>query len=228
MKLSLREPRGVLLLVAACLVLLLGAQRLAVATAPHATEAQLAASVGRSGFAFLGGARRFAAAVLWNRLDPQYHDYYEGFSLVDQTYMLPTIRMVTVLDPQFEQAYYIGAWVVKAAVSYEDGLSFARAGTEANPRSGLLKTNLAQILFAEDAQANRSEIEELAESILTDDLVWMDDEAIYEGVVTARTVFDAYGRTEEARGLDAVLERMREAGADTGDHDHDGDGTQDH
>jgi hypothetical protein len=221
------DIRRIALTVAVCTVVLLGVQRLAVPLRDAGTL-ELGTSVGRTGFAYIGGVRRFAAAVLWNRLDPQFHEYYSGTSLSEQTYMLPTIRMVTALDPQFEQAYYIGSWMVKEAVSAEEGLAFARRGLAANPRSGLLHTNLIQILFSEDKDAHRPEIEALTQSVLTEDLTWMDDEAIYEGLSTARNVLDSYGRTEEARRLDDALTRMRESGVDIGDHDHDGDGIQDH
>ncbi len=209
-------------------VLLFSAQALAVTAAPQDAGVGATSSVGRTGFAYLGGLRRFVAAVLWNRLDPQFHEYYEGIPLAKQTYMMPTLNMVTVLDPQFEQAYYLASWLARISVSEEEGLAIARRGLEANPRSGLLTSNLAQLLYIEDAQANQAQIEPLIDEIMSDTLTWMDEEALYEGVIVARDALAKYGRLEDSARLDQVLERMREAGAGAGDHDHDGDGVQDH
>lgn len=91
--------------------------------------------LGRSTFAYMGGLRTFAAAVLWNRLDPQFHEYY-GESLEDAAFMLPTFRLVTWLDPQFIDAYWVAPWILRREDDAEEALAFACEGTEKNPESG--------------------------------------------------------------------------------------------
>lgn len=218
----------VLLVAALCVLLIFGGQALGSASAPPAGS-EAAASVGRAGFAYIGGLRRFAAAVLWNRLDPLSHEYYEGESLSKQTFMMPTFNMVTILDPQFEQAYYLASWVAHSQVSEEYGLEVAREGLERNPRSGMLTMNLAQLLFIQDADGNRAEVMSLVERIMTDtELVWLDDETTYEALVVARDAFSHYGDPATSARIEQALERLRSEGFGAGDHDHDGDGEQDH
>ncbi|PKQ29104.1 MAG: hypothetical protein CVT60_07060, partial [Actinobacteria bacterium HGW-Actinobacteria-10] len=85
-----------------------GADRMAVGTSP--VETGLA--VGRATFAYLSGLRIFAAQVLWNRIEPLFHEYYEAVPLREQLYMLPTLNAVNMLDPQFQQPYYIAPWIL--------------------------------------------------------------------------------------------------------------------
>ncbi len=59
-------------------VVLLLSQGLATATAPPDGLASTGRVLGQTGFAFLGGLRTFAAAVLWNRIEPVFHEYYQG------------------------------------------------------------------------------------------------------------------------------------------------------
>ena len=51
-------------------VVLLLSQGLATVTAPPGGLASTGRVLGQTGFAFLGGLRTFAAAVLWNRIEP--------------------------------------------------------------------------------------------------------------------------------------------------------------
>ena len=100
------------LVVAVLLVALLGAQALAGCSAPPASHGRsTGATLGRTGFEYLGGLRKFAAAALWNRLDPQFHEYGNGKSIDERLEFLPTMRIVQMLDPQFEQTYYVSAFI---------------------------------------------------------------------------------------------------------------------
>lgn len=211
-----------------CLVLALGAQGVAATTRSPEPSGAATAAIGRAGFAYLGGLRRFAAAVLWNRLDPQSHEYYAETPFSKQTHMMPTFRMVTLLDPQFEQAYYLASWLARENISREEGISIARDGLAENPDSGMLVTNLVQLLFIEDARVNKPEVEALVARILGGELQWLDDETYFEGLAVSRDALGAYGRTAEAAAVTAEMERLRESGVGAGDHDHDSDGEQDH
>lgn len=225
------DRRRTLTVVAVLVAVLLVSQALGALTAPPATAtgaAGTAEGVGRAGFAYLGGLRRFAAAVLWNRLEPQFHGYYEGIPLTEQDYIIPTLALVQALDPQFERAYFLSSWFIYRRIGEAQGIDVARRGLEANPRSGLLKANLAQLLFLQDAQKNLPDALELANSALTPETVWSDNEDRFEGYAVFRDIYRAAGQEGVAADLEAIMERMQADGIGEGDHDHDGDGEQDH
>lgn len=218
-----------ILVVVLLLGVLLGSQVLAAVAAPATAERTgTGQAVGKAAFAYLGGLRTFGAAVLWNRLDPQFHEYYESGSIADLDYMVPTLAVVQALDPQFTQAYYISSYIVAKKEGYRAGIEVARAGVKNNPRSGLMRTNLAQLLYLEDPAKNEAEMLEQAKVALSDQAQWKDDEELYEGYVVFRDVMRKAGKNKIADVLDEQIEHLREEGAGEGDHDHDGDGKQDH
>lgn len=214
--------------VLALLVLLLASQALAQASAPPSGTSSAGRSIGRTGFAYLGGLRTFGAAVLWNRIDPLLHEYYNGAPLGEQTYMMPTMWLVTTLDPQFEQAYYVASWIAFERLTHGEGIAIARSGVSNNPKSGLLRANLVQLLFIEGLSANRAEIEGNLDLILGTTLEWADEDEYYEGLAITVEPLKAVGRTELAEEVQQGLDEMRDKGVGAGDHDHDGDGVQDH
>lgn len=216
------------LVIGACLVALVTAQFAAGAVAPESGVSSTGRAMGRAGFAYLSGLRTFAAAVLWNRIDPQYHDYYSKLPAADQAFMVPTIRLVVALDPQFAEAYYVSSWVVRKRVGDEAGIELARDGVANNPQSGILRASLVQLLAIQDPNRNSSEILSSVEALLSDGMVWRDDDDLFEGLAVARFAYVSLDMPEEASRIQAVLDRMKEAGVGSGDHDHDGDGEQDH
>ena len=216
----------VLAVVALMLVVVLIGQSMTDAWAP--TETDTGRSIGRAGFAYLTGVRTFIAAVLWNRLDPQYHEYYGDRGLADQTQMMPTIRMVTLLDPQFFDAYYVAAWILVQRGELENGLALAKLGVANNPRSGLLRTSYAQILrfHGEDLPA----AVEQADIALTD-ADWQDLFEKHDSYAVLKEIYNAAGQTAKAQYVDAEIARIDEQLGDAlppGAHDHDGDGKPDH
>jgi len=223
---ALNTRRTVLLAVLLIVALLL-AQGLAAATAPAEGLASTGKVLGQTGFAYLGGLRTFAAAVLWNRIEPVFHEYYGGVPLEEQTYMIPTLRLVVALNPQFAQAYYISSYMVYAH-SPKEGIALAREGLANNPESGILHANLAQLLFIDDKTANRREI--LRQISLGTDrgALWADEAQMYEGLGTMSQALDGLGEKQAADALRLRLEEIKSRGGDVGDHDHDGDGKQDH
>lgn len=222
--------RNISMILAAVLLIavLVGSQAMGTSVAPAVAGDTAGRALGRAGFAYLGGLRTFAAAVLWNRIEPVFHSYYDGVPLAEQKYMVPTLYLVTVLDPQFVQAYYLSSFMVGEMVSPDTGIELAREGVANNPRSGLLHANLAQLLYVQDKQAHRDEILKHASAALADDAVWADDEERYEGYILVARMVETMGFQENADKIDAVLEKMRANGLGRGDHDHDGDGQQDH
>lgn len=220
-----RRRMSALLALAALLVLSMGVTSL---SAPRAGITSAGDSLGQTGFAYLGGLRKFAAAVLWNRIEPLHHEYYDDVSLSDQRYMVPVMYMVTALDPQFEQAYYVSSWIVRERVGDSQGIALARQGLKNNPDSGLMHQNLLQLLILSDRQLHAAEIIRITDRVAGNQLQWVDDEDRFEGLAVARDALILQGQVERAQALSEELVLLRARGVGQGDHDHDGDGKQDH
>jgi hypothetical protein len=224
-------PQARLALVAVLLLCVLVASQAAVtALVPSGSRSDTRQVLSQTGFAYLGGLRTFAAAVLWNRIEPVFHEYYQGMPLSEQKFALPTMRIVTLLDPQFEQAYYVAAYEVAAAGDMEEGLVIAREGVTNNPDSGLMRSNLAQLLMMQNREANLPEMLALAQSGVLPSTRWstVDDE--YDGLVVFRTVFHLAGDQGQAALIEQRLSELSSSAefGTSADHDHDGDGVQDH
>ncbi len=215
--------------VAGLLAVLIAAQSVAFATSPATGRASTARLVGDTGFAYLYGLRAFAAVVVWNRIDPLLHDYYGDRELSEQVELLPSIRLVQILDPQFEQSYYVAAWVIAKRGDVQEGLDIARRGVENNPSSGFLRANYAQLLmvFANDLAGAREQADAVFGS---DDVLYHSDTDRYEALAIFAGVYELTGDPQTAAKLRAAMDHMREniPAESIGDHDHDGDGVQDH
>jgi hypothetical protein len=207
------------IIVIALLALALSGQALTDAAVEEGT-ADTGRLLGRTGFAYLTGLRTFAAAALWNRLDPQFHEYYEG-SLDNAQFTLPTMRIVTWLDPQFVEAYYTGPWIARRLGYEEEGLEFAREGVRENPRSGILIAQLAQFAFID---GHTEEAYEHALQALGD-VDWRSLQDQFEGYGILRAVFDSVGDEEREAFVRAEMDHIVEelGGGETEPHDHDHD-----
>jgi hypothetical protein len=169
--------------------------------------ARVDATVGRAGFAYLTGLRRFAALLLWNRIEPQFHEFYGGRSLEQQTFVLPNLRVIVLLDPQFIQAYYVAPWVVQANDKVADAIAIAREGVANNPRSGLLHSALAQILYLRTDDIGGAV--EQADLAMRPDQVWADATQQWQGIRTLRDIYAKAGlpdRVAETDRVTALLE----------------------
>lgn len=209
--------------------MILGGQALADAQVSGAPGAETGRAVGRAASSYLTGLRTYAAAALWNRLDPLMHGYYSGKSIEDQRYMLSTIAVVEWLDPSAVQAYYVGEWILVTNRRVPDGLAMARRGIDANPTSGLLLAGYTQLLsLYGDDQAKTVDAGLRA---LQDDVVWADDFEKIDGYAAVGAAFAKAGRqdlnaTVQQRILD--IESHMDPSAAPTDHDHNGDGVPDH
>jgi len=204
---GVRTRIAIAVALAALVGTLLAGQAVADSLLPEDEVADTGRTLGRAGFAYLTGVRTYAAAVLWNRIDPLFHDYYEDVPLEEQTFMLPSIRAIVALDPQLEQTYFVAAWVLARRGAVEEGVELARLGVENNPASGMLRASYAQILLlftGETEEAVRQ-----ATRVLEDDIAWRTLIDKYEGYAVARSVYSAVG-AEEAAAL--VSEEMRRIG----------------
>lgn len=211
------------------LVLALGGQAAADSLVPEASGADTNAAVGRAASSYLTGIRRFGAAVLWNRLDPILHGYYREVPLSEQRYMLSTIALIEELDPQLVYAVPVGCWILVENGRVGDGLGMAERGVDANPSSGLLLSNQAQLeyLYGDDVAGAA----ETAERALGEDVVWTDLQEKHQWYGILGDIFRQAGRDD----LDAIVQdELVRLDAELGDelsaeeHDHDHDGVPDH
>ncbi len=209
-----------------CAVLLAG-QALAAASAPAGGVASTGRILGKTSFAYLGGLRTFASAVLWNRLDPVFDGYYHDKTVDEIVMFLPTMRLVQVLDPQFEQSYYNASFIIARNGKMEDALNVARSGIANNPRSGLMLANYAQLLIMQDKKKNLPEMLELANRGLRPDTTWANVDDQFEGYGIFRTVFSLAGDKAKVAELTAAQEALSAQGAgqveDDDGLDHEGE-----
>jgi len=223
------RTRTLVLVVITCLAVALGGQALADSLVPEASAADTNAAVGHATSSYLTGIRSYAAAALWNRLDPVMHGYYSGVSLSDMRYMLSSISLIVALDPQFVQAYPVGSWILVQNDRADDGLAMARRGVDANPESGSLLANLAQLqyLYGDDLTG----AVETAERAMEHDVEWADLHEQHSWYPILGDIFRQGGRDDLDAIVQAELVRIDEEAGDQlapEDHDHDHDGVPDH
>lgn len=204
--------------VTACLLvaLLFGAQALAAASAPAVPQTPAARLLGTASFAYLGGLRTFVAAVLWNRLEPQFHQYNEGTPIDQRLEFLPTIRLVQLLNPQFEQAYYVASFVLARQKRMDEGLALAKEGIEQNPKSALLRANYIQLLLMQDPEKNLPQMLEQARIGLGEDMTYASKDDEFEALGIFRTVYSIAGDRQKARELQQRQDALGSSGAGLG------------
>lgn len=223
---ALKSPGRLVAVVALLLALALAGQVGAEALAPSTDNPTTQQTVGRAGFAYLTGLRTFAAYVLWNRLEPQFHEYYEG-PLAEQEFLMPTIRAVVALNPEFVDSYYVAAWVLARKGRVDDAIELAETGVKNNPDSALLRVSQAQIVWTFDKDVKRAA--RIAKPALKAE--WRNVADAYEGYAVMRALFREAGMKDEQRIAEQMYEKVKSLPAAQGlddDHDHDGDGEPDH
>jgi hypothetical protein len=181
-------------------VLLFGAQALASANAPAGGVASTGRIIGQTGFAYLGGLRTFAAAVLWNRLDPIFDGYYQGFDKSFQTF-LPEVHLVQVLDPQFQQPYYVTSYWLLRSGRAKEGLALAELGLKNNPNAGLMYATVAQLLFVNAKGKVSPRMLELARIGVSDKVTWMNSDDQFEGYGIFAAIMDKAGQKQAVKTI---------------------------
>jgi hypothetical protein len=162
--LASRHPAITFLLAAVvAFAVIVGAQALANASAPPIKQLSQTKLIGQAGFAYLGGLRMMGAGLLWGRLDAQFHQYGGLAKIQDRLDLLPSIRLVQLLNPQLEQPYYFTSYILYLRGHMADALSLAREGIANNPSSGLLRANYIQLLFTQDRTGHLPEMIKQAE-----------------------------------------------------------------
>lgn len=187
----------VVLLVAA----LLAGQAAADALAPTG-RAATGRLVGRTSFAYLTGIRTYVAAVLWARLDPINDGYYQSLPLGQKRFLLPSIRMVTLLDPQFQEPYFVGPWILFEAGLKGQAYQLARDGIAANPGSGWMHGSLTQLLVAEGRYPEAAREADLALAG-----AWPNDQDRYELLGTLEVAYNKTG--QRAKAVAVAAEKLR-------------------
>jgi tetratricopeptide (TPR) repeat protein len=200
-----RRPLA-LAVVVALLACLLGGQAIADARVPARAGAITGAAMGRAGFAYLTGLRRFAALLIWGRLEPQFHEYYSTLTLKDETFLLPNMRVVTLLDPQFIQAYYMVPWILMDNGKLQDGFAVAREGVANNPDSGLLHTSLAQLLYLKTDDLKGAAAE--ADLAMRPDQSWFDATEQWQSMKIIADIFIKSGQPQKAQAALLVTKQL--------------------
>jgi hypothetical protein len=201
-----RAPGAALgLFIAALLIALLATQALADASAPPAGRAPTGRSLGRAGFAYLTGIRTFAAAALWSRIEPIEHGYYEGRSLRQQVWAVPTGSLVVALDPQFVQAYYVMPWILYRRGETSTAMGLALEGVRNNPRSGLMHAAYGGML----ASITRDIPAALAQARLALASDWVDVQDKFDGYTNIRLIFEKAGDMRAREVVQAEVKRLQ-------------------
>ena len=130
------------------LALVLGGQALGDGTATVESGAATGSAAGHAGFAYLTGLRLFVADLLWNRMDPLGDQYY-GHGLYKFRFMLPNIRVITWLDPQFVDARSVLAQVYMDEGKYDQAIQLLQEGLKIAPG----QTSFTQLLQQAEASA---------------------------------------------------------------------------
>lgn len=141
------------LLKSALLILLFAglsvAENAAVSSRPRQAPSKRLSSVA----ALAGEFRTVAANLLWIRADRYHHEFVEhNPSWTRDTDLLGLLRMITTLDPRFEEAYSAGA-IIYAYGANQPGraVSYLKEGIAQNPRSWDLH-RIAAIIYARRLQ----------------------------------------------------------------------------
>lgn len=96
-----------------------------------------------------GEFRAVLANLLWIKADSYHHEFIErNPNWCEDKELLGLMRMITALDPRFEEAYSTGAYVL--LYGYHDtpkSVAYLMQGIAANPRSQELN-RLAAIIYA--------------------------------------------------------------------------------
>lgn len=105
---------------------------------------------GRGAFVVLTGEfRAVAANLLWLKVDKYHHEYAERHAnWTEDSDVMPLIRLITMLDPHFAEAYLTGAWMLATGLNrVREAEAFVREGIRNNPRNAEMHSELA-ILYA--------------------------------------------------------------------------------
>jgi tetratricopeptide (TPR) repeat protein len=96
----------------------------------------------------LGGARQYVAYVLYIKTDTLHHTYYG--SALEEGELVPYFILITLLDPNYISAYYVGAGTIDAQGKRDEAIEFTLQGIRANPESADLYYSLGDLYLEEE------------------------------------------------------------------------------
>jgi hypothetical protein len=199
------------------LCVIIGAQALATAVAPKSVQLSQSRVIGQAGFAYLGGLRMMGAGMLYQRLDPQFHQYLGGDKHIENRIdLLPTIRIIQMLNPQLEQPYYYVSFILALRGRMGDALALAKQGVENNPTSGLLRASYAQLLMMQDKKANLPEMLRQCRIGLGSTATYTSQDDQFESYGVFRSVYELAGDRQMVAKLEAEQKRLGAEGASSG------------
>jgi hypothetical protein len=210
--LSERHPLAVFAVtLVVAFALIVAGQWLATASAPPLQQTSQSKLVGQAGFAYLGGLRMMGAGLLWGRLDAQFHQYQTGKEVQNRLDLLPSIRLVQLLNPQLEQPYYYTAYMLYLRGRMGDALALAQEGVRNNPTSGLLRANYAQLLFIQDKKKNLPLMLEQARVGLSSSATYVSTDDQYEAYGVFRVVYQIAGDKATVSAIAAAQKQIKNA-----------------
>lgn len=98
---------------------------------------------------FLGGARQYLAYSLFVKTDKLDHEYYG--STEREKDLVPYFILISMLDPNYVSAYYIGASLMYDLGQKDEAIDFNLKGIASNPNSGDLAFSLG-ILYLQETR----------------------------------------------------------------------------
>jgi hypothetical protein len=191
--------------------LIVAGQWLATASAPPLLQTSQSKLVGQAGFAYLGGLRMMGAGLLWGRLDAQFHQYQTDTAVQNRLDLLPSIRLVQLLNPQLEQPYYYTSYILMLRGRMSDALELAREGIQNSPTSGLLRANYAQLLFIQDKKKNLPLMLEQARAGLSSSATYVSADDQYEAYGIFRAVYLVAGDKATASAIATAQKQINDA-----------------
>lgn len=112
------------------------------ASDPHQTRYSVAANLA-------GQFRTVIANLLWMKADRYHHEYMEhNGQWAKDSDILPLMRLVTLFDPHFTQAYSAGAWMLGLYLGKPGpARSYLAEGIRNNPRSSDLHETMGLLAW---------------------------------------------------------------------------------
>jgi tetratricopeptide (TPR) repeat protein len=100
-------------------------------------------------YALIGEFRVVFANLLWIKAENYHHEYLlHGKAWTSNKEMMGLIRLITILDPRFVEAYATGTYIYMDGYrDYPKAIEFLHEGLANNPRSWELH-NLAAVMYA--------------------------------------------------------------------------------
>lgn len=96
---------------------------------------------------FLGGVRQYLAYTFFVKADKLDHEYY-GSSERERA-LVPYLILITMLDPNYVSAYYIGSGLIYDLGQEEEAIDFNLEGLKSNPDSSDLYFSLGVLYLRE-------------------------------------------------------------------------------